>query len=235
MDGFVKFTEGVDGVDKVLRLICYTGKLTLSFAHSHSTYRHRLQALLNSLADARIVLRLFGIPQTVLWLNGIVGDQKRGFQQHYIELIQIASLLIYYPAEHVYWSGIHGALDLSQESLMSWSRWSCRAWLLYLSIDLVVLIKQFICTPGHLDCSAASTDSGIRLSVKVQEHLETEQKLKAERELMLYRAMALLGDIPLALTWSARKSFLNDFWVGLLGTISSISLIKLQHHKISNQ
>ena len=58
-----------------------------------------------------------------------------------IEQLQTASMLVYYPTEHIYWLGEHKVLPWIQNPAR-WSRISCRAWAMWIVLDLAVVLYQ---------------------------------------------------------------------------------------------
>lgn len=219
MDSFVSFVASTDNADKVLRVVCYAGRLVSAFllrgGPGVAGYGKRLAALLASVSEARVVLRLFGLPQTLHWLLQLdVSD--RDFQYR---MLQVVSMLVYYPMEHVYWASMRGALTMADAEHLSIV--SCRAWFLYLAVEACLLLREW----RQLEDPSTfpEADDRGRIAEALSETLKRQRQLKAKRRALLLRTIAVLGDIPLALTWSVPRSFLSDTWIGMFGTASSIA------------
>lgn len=223
ISSFTRLVDKTDGCDKILRVICYSGKLIAVFLLKGGSrsreYARRLAPILASLTESRVVLRLFGIPQTIDWLLNLNPKED---DYHY-KLLQIISLLIYYPMEHAYYAAIKGAIVLSPEKANALSQWSCRAWFCYLLVDAWTVVKE--CRKEN-EKQAMANEARVAIAIdnKIKRQLELEQR----RNKLIVKMIGIFSDIPLALTWSFSRGFLSDFWIGLFGTMSSISGITLK-------
>ena len=207
LDAFNTFTSKTDGADKVFRVLTYVGRIILAYINKTGTRSIALSALLQSFSELRVLLRFFGLPKAIVWLESLLLQSKGDVNQ--LQLMQALSLLIYYPMEHVCFLSKKGFFPSIKPHEASLSRWSSRAWLFYLIVDLYLVYTEWKKLPDTIvsDDKDASVKEKRRLTIK---------------------ALGIFGDLPLAITWSMEESFLSDSMVGVFGTISSITGISLR-------
>lgn len=222
----------VGGIDKAYRFLVYSLRIVCSSIAASRGPDDPLVARLNNftgpLADTRMCLRLFGslpVLQAVIALHcqkkekvessdksekPLIGRWTRSEVLKTIDRIQLYSLLVYYPAEHVYWLGAHKVLQL--KDVNEWSRWSCRAWGLWIVLDIANVLFAMRDLEKK---SAKEADDGSKT-------VESAERKKQREDLRL-RFISLMADLPLAIHWSLKSYPLPDFWVGIFGVISTIS------------
>lgn len=188
---FNEYTARTEGADKVFRVVGYVLRLYLSKTGNNKP----LAQLVAALSECRVLLRFFGLAQTISWFQDTINCAD-GEEREW-KMVQIATMLVYYPMEHIYYLSGKGLIPISNRD--SLSQWSCRSWFLYMAIEVMLLCKRH-----RQDLLKPTTDTKLR---------------KAQ-----LRLIALLADMPLALTWSlADGGFLPDYMIGLLGTVSSVA------------
>lgn len=219
MDKTIQLLAQTQGIDKAYRLLVY-GLLLIdrpSTATSPS-FLARLQRLRPVLNETRVVLRLFGllpIVRALMKMNEAENSsrdkkkektKKEEADQNWIQSlqkVQLLSMLVYYPCEHIYWLGAHQVLLLKPGQGDAWSRWSCRAWALYLVLDLYI------------------------------EYLERQKQQDKKSESLLsalssWSVINTLADLPLAIHWSLASYPLSNKAVAVLGLISTVAGIQLR-------
>jgi hypothetical protein len=156
-------------------------------------------------------------------------------------------MLIYYPTEHIYWLSTHKVLNVPEAD--KYSRYSCRAWAIYILLDLyqiVVglsenkrLLEQFEKSvnsslyAGYLSTPAAapsagtsSRSSGLGTAVENEFMSMTKRKelfaLRKQKKRLSWRLVGACCDLPMALHWSTASYPLNDLVVSSLGALSGL-------------
>lgn len=130
--------------------------------------------------------------------------------------MQTISMLIYYPAEHISFLGDLGAISMKPETSAHFSRLSCRAWFVYIILDIARDLGQLITIRKQLD-----DDQNF---VK----LEFLNELKNRQYALLLKFLINAADSILALSWSLPRASLSDSQVGFIGSISSVCGLLLQ-------
>lgn len=216
----------VSGIDKAYRFIIYTLRIVAATTAKRygpeNELVKRIANLTAPLADTRMALRLFGlipILQQFYRLHIATTNSKaqastptkdRLLQE--IEKLQLYSMLIYYPAEHCYWLGVHKVLNIQDPD--RWSRWSCRAWAAYIILDIVAVAYQLQPLQAKLKELKSNTSS---------EAVSTRSKLESDLEDFRLQLAGLLTDLPLAIHWSLASYPLSNTMVGVFGVISTVA------------
>jgi hypothetical protein len=211
---FDSFVSSVGGIDRAFRLLVYSLKIVSSKSSEENS--KRFSRLINSVSDARIVMRFFG---TISMINSIPKVPLGESIEERIIQTQTLSMLIYYPTELIYYLSTNKILFLNLDS-GKWSRISCRAWAVYCFLDLLSLL--------------------IEVKPLMEKYLKHEGKkggdddkkwkeFKSKRFDYLLRFLTICGDLPLSVHWSLESYPLSEFWVGVFGFLSAVSstLIKL--------
>lgn len=130
--------------------------------------------------------------------------------------------MVYYPAEHVYWLGIHDIIKIKNAD--DFSRWSCQAWGWYIVLDIIAILMKLERARKALQLAEAS---GKRL----EENDDTNSNIAALKNQISDLRIKLIihfGDLPLALHWSVTKSPMPKWGVGFFGSISSFAGLYLK-------
>lgn len=200
----IKLTSQVNGADKVFRSAVYLLKLYCWHLQKQGKkdLLSKLTKIASSFNDTRVHFRLFGLLSTIEYFPRKAPTSI----DEWFELIQAASMLVYYPAEHVYWLSNHGLTSVKSESTINAiSRMSCQAWALYIIIEIVKICKSF--------------------NALLHEELSQKGNIcdlhEKKRELSI-RLVSQVCDLVLALHWSLKSSPISPFWIGCCGSISSL-------------
>ncbi|KAI3639237.1 hypothetical protein MIR68_002767 [Amoeboaphelidium protococcarum] len=223
LDSISKFnslSSQVVGIDKIYKIIVYAAKLIALNSKEQGDWSlaNRLSNLVTSFSDTRMVLRLFGlsyyVPIIKSYLNGETKLQAKNIED-LVQHLQVLSMLVYYPCEHIYWLGIHKILQVNNPDV--WSRRSCQAWGVYIVLDLYTIVKQMVSLNQMLNAkkSEKSEDKDVL-------------KLSGEMEDLKLRLITSCADLPMAIHWSLESYPLPPKLVALLGVISAVSNLKLK-------
>ncbi|KAL7748606.1 hypothetical protein RI367_006017 [Sorochytrium milnesiophthora] len=138
---FMNVTSSASGLDSTFRIIVYSLMLASESLARHDP-KHPLVLLLQRLrtpiSDARVTMRVFG---TIPSLHYLFTPK---YNSSPLLLLQNASMLVYYPAELVYWLAVHKAIDLPPATADRWSRISCMGWAAWIALEIVRLAREWV-------------------------------------------------------------------------------------------
>lgn len=201
------FFSSVSGADKGYKIAVYSLKIILvrliATRGEKDVLVQRIRAFVNPLSDTRMVMRFFGLLPILDGLSQKTSQTDPLLQR--IERLQLYAMLVYYPTEHVYWLGSHKVLDIEQAD--KWSRWSCRAWAVYILLDLVAIYHQL---------------QPLNDKIRIAADPKQQKQLEEERDELVIRATVCMADLPMALHWSLASYPLSDLTIGTLGLISAV-------------
>ena len=120
---------------------------------------------------------------------------------------------------NIFYQYLENGAYLSSKGVLGWSKekqgkawvWSSRFWMAHVGLDLLRL--------GHeLRKRRRRVEEVERTGGVVDEQVERGIREKWRRELVVNLAYA-----PLTVHWSLEKGLVNEFWVGLLGSVAGIT------------
>ncbi|KAJ9059614.1 hypothetical protein DSO57_1000573 [Entomophthora muscae] len=135
------------GFDKALGLFQYSAKMLILLSkgglNGNTGLATRLVNLARVISDARTLLRFRGsFPLLAQGLEASFGPKKISGVTLIMKL-QLISMLIYYPLEHIYWLGAQGILPAKPKTIGTAAVWSCRAWFTYNVLEFINIREQF--------------------------------------------------------------------------------------------
>jgi hypothetical protein len=198
LEKYSAFVSKLGNADKIFRSASYLLLLLASSSNTNSKNSQMRSATLKKLyyllSETRTQMRFFGLLPVIEHF-----PMRVKTADEFLFLIQEVSMLLYYPAEHLYWLSVHTNLIFKSEELGGkLSRASCQAWSVYIIVELVKLT--------------------IKLSKSVRDGKRSSKEIKN-----ILVGMAIQGcDLILAVNWSLQSYPLNPFFIGLFGLISSL-------------
>ncbi|KAJ3351476.1 hypothetical protein GGF32_004267 [Allomyces javanicus] len=200
---FTKLTTNVYGLDKVFRLIVYTLTLVAaSLAKRNPTSPHlaTLKALAGPLTDARITMRVLSTLPSIEYAWG------NEYNPTALDRTQNLLMLIYAPAELMYWLSAHNIIKISALANDRWSRASCMAWAGWIVLELVTIVRGL--RAARQETRAVGADRA---------------KARARLKDLELRLVAQLADLPMAIHWSLPTYPMPQWWVGFFGVLGGVA------------
>jgi len=210
---FVQYTNSVGGADKVFRIICYTGKILLWWLKKtgRESLAKRFANFISPISETRVILRFFGLFGTI---QGFFYKDPDPFL-NLMYLIENISMLVYYPSEHIAWAS-------SREIIFGFDsnklyKWSCRAWLLYILLDILTDCNNFLKLKikSQIMYKDVVDDQPDKIP---EEHLAD---IKSLRQTNLLKFVQNFSDMVLAINWSVDNGPVSDLGLGVAGSIAS--------------
>lgn len=127
-----------------------------------------------------------------------------------IEAAQVAVNLAYQYLENGAYLSSKGVLGWSKEKQGRAWIWSSRFWMMHVGLDFWRLGREW--------AIRRSKGKGKAVDDGVLSQNEQEWKAKWRRELVVNMAWA-----PLTLHWSLEEGLVEEFWVGVLGSVAGVS------------
>jgi hypothetical protein len=227
------------GADKVIRTISYVVRIIVNYSQNKSKLIVHLSKLLPPLSDTRFVLRFFGLVYNINTFRSLLakGNWWRD-DSSMISMLQTLSMFFYYPCEHLYWLDSKKIIDLGEKMGAKLSKWSCRAWLFSVILDIYIngleLLQKYnqLCKLKTImekqSYQEASFGSMERISEVNHRYCEEIRKVKADLYKLTMSMVMSIGDLPLAWNWSLEESKLTPLVIGIFGTISSFAGLELK-------
>lgn len=204
----------VYSVDKGLRVVTYGAALaSVYLAKESSKNQAFLAAFASRIGDARFVSRFFSWP--TMW--SVLTDKSDSSTLGQIDTGMKWSMLAFYPLEHGWW------LSTVEPNVLpyvgpKWSMWSCRAWGVYVVLDLIkafILIKKAI--------KELARRSGSSPSVDEDENKGAKKQLRWQITKLRMHMTCALSDLVMAIHWGAEQSPFNGNFVNLMGLYGGIA------------
>jgi hypothetical protein len=231
----------VNGIDKIYRCIDYTSKLLawhMERGHARRELIERVSRISMQMSNIRYVLRLFGTLNTIQSIGKNYGaGEETDFMLKFIARLQIWSLLVFYPLEHIYWLSWQEIYPFRYAS--SFSLWSCRAWAFYILLDLIgdgyrlYLLTYEKSEEWKVPKLIQNTLSSPHMQEKDMEYRipPMYMLLDSRRKAIYWRCMMNLCDLPLAIAWSFNNDLLPPLTLSLCGCISSLIGLYMKWHR----
>jgi len=191
--------SSVFGLDTIQKLLQNAALLTASLLRQSGTRGLLADVLADvsrTFGQARMVNRLLQLP---LYVEEWIRSSKSTSAPALLARVMTLSMLIYYPAEQLYWlSTLRPRISIDGSK---WSRISCQAWGVYLIADL--LRELFL----HLQPQATFPSGDVnRGTWKKLAELSVE-----------------VADLPLAAHWSLKAGLgMNDLHIAAIGLYSGL-------------
>jgi len=129
-----------------------------------------------------------------------------------LERLQVYSMLLYYPLEHVAFLGSHQIIALSPERQLKYSLWSVRAWAVYTFAELANL---------HLRSKA------IALRLRTELSSDELKAARAEEAAIRNSFIVNMAYLPLTVHWSFAQGIgMDQLSVGLCGVVAAIAQLR---------
>lgn len=131
------------GYDSVLRLIGYISKILYwHFIKSNKGTAKKIKTIESAIGEYRVITRFSGVSDTLeallTQLNS--SNNSKDNLRYNVELAQHASMLLYYPLEHISW--LRDNKVLSGSSDLSW-RQSSQAWAVWVILEIFLQMKNY--------------------------------------------------------------------------------------------
>ncbi|KAE8450945.1 hypothetical protein EG329_005385 [Mollisiaceae sp. DMI_Dod_QoI] len=174
----------------------------------------RLKALSELISDFRIFTRLWGLLGIWKWGKSVLLNlQEEGDKDLTAKRIEAAQVVV-----NVAYQYLENGAYLSSKGILNWSKeqqgkawvWSSRFWMMHVGLDFWRLGREWMLR--------RSKGKGKVVDGGVTNVGEEEWKVKWRREMVVNMAYA-----PLTIHWSLEEGLVNEFWVGLLGSIAGIT------------
>jgi hypothetical protein len=239
MVDFSSLVSNTAGADKIIRTISYILRIIINRSEDKSNFVVRLSNILSPLSDTRFVLRFFGLIDNTNSFRSLTakGNWWKD-DSSMISMLQTLSMFFYYPCEHLYWLDTKKVIDLGDGVGAMLSKWSCRAWLFSVLLEIYIIGLEMMQKYNRLSklniilekqkYQEASLGSMERISELNSHYLDEIKEIKSDLHKLLLRMIVSLGDLPLAWNWSLEESKLSPFLIGVFGTISSFAGLELK-------
>ncbi|CAO3680643.1 unnamed protein product [Umbelopsis ramanniana] len=231
LDRVIRFLNTVRGTDKVLMNIQYWSKIVIWFLQRRAgpapikgpaitTLAQHIKNFAGPVSDFRILLRYYGLLPMIQYMAYLEHNPSPSRLHLNLERIQNASMVIYYPLEHLYWLGAHNVIPLSEKKTNSIGIWSCRFWALWVVLEFGRIAEQYRLLKRKEKTLVKSIKDG-----EITEKTEREQQIasiKNEKKSLLLGTVINTGYLPLTVHWSLENSSFPDVLVGLFGGIAAV-------------
>ncbi|RKF61788.1 putative peroxin 11c [Erysiphe neolycopersici] len=167
----------------------------------------RLKALSSLISDVRIFARLWGLISIWTWAKSVFVENPNEDQTlNQLERLQVIANIGYQYLENYAYLSSKGVLGWSQKKQNRAWIWSSRFWALHVILEFVRLWREKRVREEKGKCKANEKSLWIN---------------DWENQVLINTAYA-----PLTVHWSLEKGLVNEFFVGLLGSI--VGLIKIR-------
>ena len=235
MDHLIRLLSTTSGADKSFMLVQYSALILRTLAtrsksgSSNKALVLRLAALSKLLSDARTTYRLWDLISIVQWLRSLNALPPSGSKPVQIERLQVISMLIYYPLEHLYFLASKGVLPLSPRLINKAALYSCRAWAAYTLLHFFHLREELkLLEPERRRLQAlqagADFDTPRKPSPAVAASL---QEMEGRRAALINGLIVNLAYTPLTLHWSMPKGLYgSELITGICGFVAAVAQLR---------
>jgi len=109
-------------------------------------------------------------------------------------------MLVYYPLEHVYYLAGHSILPLSPTKQAQYAMWSCRAWAVYVVLQLVHMKEDWNLIKGRERAIERDFASGTVEKTGAEAEALREE-VRKRKNAIWNELLVNLGYLPLTLHW----------------------------------
>ncbi|KAH9815820.1 peroxisomal biogenesis factor 11 [Melampsora americana] len=224
MERMSRLLSTISGTDKCLMLIQYSALLLSKIDHRTSRLAisskglpQRFGALSGLISEARTTIRLLDLVGVVQWWRTLKESRGSVISRILdIERLEVLSMLVYYPLEHIYFLTAKHVLPFSARTASKASLYSCRAWATYTFLHLSYLwhcIQQ--------------------LNQEEDQYLEGDVEKKDRKKFHEQRAALMNGVIinlayaPLTLHWSLSQGlYRSESITALCGIVAALGQLR---------
>ncbi|KAH9818256.1 peroxisomal biogenesis factor 11 [Melampsora americana] len=224
MERMSRLLSTTSGTDKCLMLIQYSALLlskidhpTSKLAISSKGLPQRFGALSGLISEARTTIRLLDLVAVVQWWRTL--KESRGSVVSRIleiERLEVLSMLVYYPLEHIYFLTAKHVLSFSARTASKASLYSCRAWATYTFLHLSYLwhcIQQL----------NREEDQYLEQDVEKKDR----KKFQEQRAALMNGVMINLAYAPLTLHWSLSQGlYSSESITALCGIVAALGQLR---------
>ncbi|PLW08665.1 hypothetical protein PCANC_10281 [Puccinia coronata f. sp. avenae] len=242
MDHLIRLLSTTSGTDKSFMLVQYSAILLRQLVSrskngtANKTLAARLAALSKLLSDARTTYRLWDLISIIQWLRSLNTLPPSGSRPVQIERLQVITMLIYYPLEHLYFLASKGVLPLSPRLINKAAIYSCRAWAAYTFLHFYHLweeLKLLEHERSQLHAFHAGSEkpssgsSGSPRKPASSAMTRSLQELDERRAALFNGLIVNLAYTPLTLHWSLSKGlYKSDTITGICGLVAAVGQLR---------
>lgn len=234
MDHLVRLLSTASGADKSFMLAQYSAILLKSLAsHSPNSSRKkslvsRLTALSQLLSDARTTYRLWDLISIIQWhrsLNSLPSSASKPVQ---IERLQVITMLIYYPLEHLYFLASKQVIPLSTRLLNKAALYSCRAWAAYTILHFFHLWEEFKLLEKETRRIKSQATMAFGSAQKLDTVVASSLRQMEERRAAVINGLVVnLAYTPLTLHWSLPNGlYASEAITGICGLVAAVAQLR---------
>ncbi|KAK7203180.1 hypothetical protein BZA70DRAFT_84041 [Myxozyma melibiosi] len=170
----------------------------------------RLRRLTALISDVRIFNRLWGTITMLKWGSAVLQAPPKDAILKLIAYTQVVSNNIYQPLENIAYLASHDILPVDKLTVKKLWIFSSRLWALHIILEFVRLAREYALSSKS---SASATTSE-----KLDPELAAE-RVKAKK-LWTRQLIVTAAYFPLTIHWSLESGIINDWMVGLFGSIA---------------
>ncbi|CAH7689111.1 peroxisomal biogenesis factor 11 [Phakopsora pachyrhizi] len=230
MDHAIRLLSTASGTDKSFMLVQYSAILLAGLANlkksgsqKKGAVAYRLAALAKLLSDARTTYRLWGLLPIFQWLKSLRTLPLSTSKTAQIERLQVVSMLIYYPLEHLYFLGLKKVLPVPPKVIGLAALYSCRAWATYTALHFFHLWEDLKQVERERKQIIQSNDTSINKSDQSAEL----KKIEGSRAAILNGLLVNLAYTPLTIHWSLRKGlYSSEVITGVCGVVAAVAQLR---------
>ncbi|MBW0518466.1 hypothetical protein O181_058181 [Austropuccinia psidii MF-1] len=163
---------------------------------------HRLGSLSQLLSDARTTYRLWDLLSIFQWLRSLNALSISGSKLIQIERLQVISMLIYYPLEHLYFLASKQIIPIPKRIINKVALYSCRAWAAYTLLHFFHLREDLILLNRERERLKSLSMSGSYPLVNKSETALGLKRIEGRRAALLNGLVINLAYLPLTVHWS---------------------------------
>ncbi|KAA1065899.1 hypothetical protein PGT21_014689 [Puccinia graminis f. sp. tritici] len=235
MDHLIRLLSTTSGADKSFMLLQYSAIILRHLASrsknptSNKSLVLRLAALSKLLSDARTTYRLWDLISIIQWLRSLNALPPSGSKTVQIERLQVISMLIYYPLEHLYFLASKGVLPLSSRLINKAALYSCRAWAAYTLLHFFHLWEELkLLEPERRRLQALQAGTDFDTPRKPNPAIATSlQEMEGRRAAIINGLVVNLAYTPLTLHWSLPKGLYgSELVTGICGFVAAIAQLR---------
>ncbi|WAR58940.1 hypothetical protein PtB15_10B280 [Puccinia triticina] len=236
MDHLVRLLSTTSGADKLFMLVQYSAIILRTLAtrsnsgSSNKALVLRLAALSKLfISDARTTYQLWDLISIVQWLRSLNALPPSGSKPVQIERLQVISMLIYYPLEHLYFLASKGVLPLSPRLINKAALYSCRAWAAYTLLHFFHLREELkLLEPERRRLLALQAGTDFNTPRKPSPAVATSlQEMEGRRAALINGLIVNLAYTPLSLHWSMPKGLYGSKLItGICGLVAAVAQLR---------
>jgi len=235
MDHLIRLLSTTSGADKSFMLVQYAAILLRQLLSSSKLPKPnkshlvtRLAALSKLLSDARTTYRLWDLISIIQWLRSLNSLPRSGSKPVQIERLQVMTMLIYYPLEHVYFLASKGIVPLPAGLINRAALYSCRAWAGYTILHFFHLWEELKrLEPERRRLQALQMGSDKASSPPSSALASSLQEMDERRAAVINGLVVNLAYTPLTIHWSLPNGLYNSETItGICGLVAAVAQLR---------